>query len=274
MGGDSPLLAHFREACGDRIRFQLLAYPGWRDVLPGDGDVEALVTDFVHTIEASSPAGPVALAGYSMGAALAYAIAQRLEAGGRAVRFVGMIDGEARPYAKDVFRPRRIGLVRRVYWVGAKFVGAAQRGEALDLLAMVGVTALMRQEHHGKLRLLARLPARPCPRVLRHTLRRYLTEATQIRLVEPWAAAQAQTSARPLAAPVVLFRSDDYPETVPEDLGWGPLCANLRIIHVPGGHESTLAAAHATFLAELEATASTDRYAVIAPSTGSATPEM
>jgi thioesterase domain-containing protein len=285
MGGTSPLLAQFARACGERIRFVMLDYPGWRETLPGQGAMHPLIDGFVRRIAHESPDGPIAFAGYSMGAAVAYAIARRLEAGGRSVRFLGMIDGEARPYGKQVFRQRRIGLARRTYWLASKLAGAARQGETLDIVAMVTVSALMRERHHGKLRLLARLPVPPGVRFVIAPFRRYLMEATQIRLAEPWAAAQADAPDGVLLAPTALFRSSAHAETAPQDLGWGPLCADLRVVHMQGTHEGMLEKAHDAFVRQLDEaarqeaeriaapTARRGRYAIDAPSTGSATPE-
>jgi thioesterase domain-containing protein len=52
----------------------------------------ALVTDYTHRIRAAQPAAPYRLAGWSMGAVLAFEIAQRLEQQGAEVRLLVLLD--------------------------------------------------------------------------------------------------------------------------------------------------------------------------------------
>ncbi len=282
MGGDSTALADFRRSCGERIAFVILDYPEWRALLPGKGNVDAMVEAYADMIMRDAPPGPVLLAGYSLGASVAYGIAHLLEERGTRVGLVALLDGEARPFSKDVFRKRpRVGTARRIYWLTTKLIATMRRREALDMLTMVTVAALLRPENHPKLRLLAGLPTSRRAMFLRRRLRRYLEEATQIQLVEPWADGLAP--ARPLQAPTVLFRSNEHPVEMGEDLGWRRLCADFEIMDIPGTHHSMLADAHIVLLDRLDALrdeSATLRerdedacYAVIAPSTGSATPE-
>jgi amino acid adenylation domain-containing protein len=58
--------------------------------------IEQMAAFYIQTIRAVQPAGPYQLAGWSMGALIAYEMAQQLTAAGETVSFLGLLDGRSR----------------------------------------------------------------------------------------------------------------------------------------------------------------------------------
>ncbi len=90
LGGE--LIAYRALAREIRSRVRVLGLK--RDFEPADGreDLGGIAEDHVARITAIQPEGPYMLAGWSFGGLLAYEIARRLEASGRRVAFLGLID--------------------------------------------------------------------------------------------------------------------------------------------------------------------------------------
>ena len=91
--GDSPTLSHFRSVLKDQIRFVLIEYPGWREMIDAGAGFEALVDAAVAQICGQSRENECCLlAGYSFGGLVAVETARRLAKRGRQVGFLGLID--------------------------------------------------------------------------------------------------------------------------------------------------------------------------------------
>ncbi len=91
--GDQDELAELRQRLRGRLDFELVA-------LPGDGAPGPVLANMVETasavadeIERRSPAGAIALAGYSFGASAALATAGQLISRGRKISWLGILDG-------------------------------------------------------------------------------------------------------------------------------------------------------------------------------------
>ena len=91
--GDQVELAELRQRLRGRLDFELVA-------LPGDGAPGPVLANMVETasavadeIERRSPAGAIALAGYSFGASAALATAVQLIGRGREIGWLGILDG-------------------------------------------------------------------------------------------------------------------------------------------------------------------------------------
>ena len=226
-GGDSLLLAQFRAACAPEVDFVTLEYPDWRDIATQGIDGKRFVEAIVDQVAATSPDGPVRLAGFSVGARVAHAAARQLAVAGRKIDFLGLIDGEAVPGAR---RSRAaadlVGRVRRFS------EGAGVDRDVIGRAARVLVEHQLRSQRPRLLRALATsgwLAARG------HALRRWLAQETHRQLI---GATDLIGQGFDVPGPrVVLYRSGG--EADGGDLGWSAVHANLTI-RVMGGEHLTL----------------------------------
>jgi thioesterase domain-containing protein/acyl carrier protein len=196
--GDEPRLAAFRRAFGTRLRFAVLEH---HDVTAP----RALLCDLVAAgvraaceIDERQPEGPILLAGYSFGGCVAFEAAAQLEAAGRSVAFLGILD--ARPSASR--QSSRHWLRRRLLTGVGRF--DALRGVLLGLVA--------------RLRPSRSLAAR------RRLLAHFRAQA-----LDRWKPA-------PLRRPALLVASDEFAEAIVAP--WSRLCPGLRVVRVPGSHVS------------------------------------
>jgi amino acid adenylation domain-containing protein/non-ribosomal peptide synthase protein (TIGR01720 family) len=189
--------------------------------------IEDLGADFAQAIANRQPDGPLGLVGHSLGAAIAYAAAEILQAQGRLIERLVLIDLPARgPHE------------------------AAARDEAQWLCEIVEAIALF----YGKplLRIpRAELAAASAPRRRGIVLDRLVDaeilpagSGTELidRLLARYRSAFAALAAwRPgrLAVPVLVVRSATT-DGEAEDLGWGGLCSHLTTASAPGDHISMI----------------------------------
>jgi hypothetical protein len=74
----------------------------------------------------------------------------------------------------------------------------------------------------------------------------YMGELLRAQLLSAWQAGYAHRHWR--TVPIVLFRSEEYAEDGPSDLGWKELSPNLRVVEVHGVHATML---HTPYVSEL-----------------------
>ncbi|GAB2715911.1 amino acid adenylation domain-containing protein [Halomonas garicola] len=154
-----------------------LQSPALRPDKPLPASIEALADDYVATVQALHPAGPVHLAGWSVGGIIAHAMAVRLREAGREVGVVALLDA----YPAECWRaepepdPDPVAALRALLAIAGydpeqhlaldtreKVVAFLRRGEstlgnlpeaALDgvVRAVTGTNRLVRGHHHGYL---------------------------------------------------------------------------------------------------------------------------
>ena len=90
--GDEPNLADFRRAFAVDVAFHLLELPGLEVETSILTDLAASGNWVAQQIDAVQPYGPIRLAGFSFGGALAYETAHALQARGREIAFLGLLD--------------------------------------------------------------------------------------------------------------------------------------------------------------------------------------
>lgn len=227
--GHAPDCTPFCAAPSDLDRVVTLHYPAWRAQIEGGLTAEALAEALVAEIMDHVPKEPVVLLGVSIGGHFAYAAALRLESLGHPVAGLCIIDSgtittarsagwKARlaSHAADLLRRGRPGALalhaRRLAWRGLFRLA----GDDLPSFARRHTTALERisridpafAEELG-MRLLIRITAAWMPSLDSHAPR--------------------------LSAPAALLRTETNSAN---DALWRKRCPELRIIDLPGNHET------------------------------------
>lgn len=206
-----------------------VSYLDWTDLIEAGCDGRALARHVLRQIENRMPAGLIRMAGYSIGGHLAYSAAMELQAQGRIVSSVVILDATV-----------HLGAVPQSFRVRMR--------ERMESLLPFNFRA-------GLASILAKLLVREACRPLLHRFsgyrhvplpfhfERYLHNKITMQLVRRIHPAWWQTLLRQspsLEAPAYLFRSEDHRPEEGEDLGWAGLCRNLKVIAVVGTHGSML----------------------------------
>ncbi|MGF1456763.1 MAG: alpha/beta fold hydrolase [Alphaproteobacteria bacterium] len=191
--------------------------------------VDEIVTAYHERITCVAPTGPVAVAGYSAGGVFALELARRLEAHGRSVSVVAMLD----TYAPERMRPLRKAEVVKG-WV--RFAGTRPAGTvARTVTRRIGV----------KLGMVEPEPATfSRPEDIEDILLTmpFDREHTAVQACER--ALQAYV-ARPLDRDILFFRAQTPPPPAFGTLdlygAWNRLCrGRMQIVSVPGSHPELL----------------------------------
>jgi oxalate---CoA ligase len=235
-GGDLPTLAAFRAALNGKIRFVLIQYPDWDQMIDAGAGFDTLAEAAVAQICAQTPESePCLLAGYSFGGLVAIEAGRLLLQRGRQVGFLGLIDTRAvNPLPVDK-RLRRF-LTRRTKALIGHAEGAAvkpvtgpyrTRGSGPPSRWQSLISALILMSAFRTLKLIGRLarclPAKQASTSDLVISLRMRTESLRRLHLEP------------IAVPLTLFRSHD--EASPPDNGWNALCADVTVIPIGGTHE-------------------------------------
>lgn len=247
LDGDEPRLAQFRTALRDRIRFVMIEYPDWPDLVRRGRRFDAMVDLAVSQITAAQPAGELLLAGYSFGGDVAFAAAGRLAALGRRLVWLGVLDTDLENLARTAASQPRVGLPkgRQLLTDTAYDRLHAMAGFVLAKCArdIIGVERSLR--HAARWR--PWLPARTAFAFDRRM-------RTILRLQARWQ--WHRDAALPgVAIPAVLFRSSDHAADAADDLGWRARCPLVTVEQVGGDHRSMLDPPHRAALCERFATA-------------------
>jgi len=204
------------------------------DVVEGIETIEEMVRGYLPHIEAAAPAGPVRLAGYCHGGLAALEIAHRLEARGRVVDKVVLIDSfsiNARPVMR--------GLARLVSVAGRVAPGAL--GRKLRRSAMPSLWVLASHILHGELAIVRRA-------------RRTIAKGA----MRVWDGSRRTTYYRAMSkylppridAEVICLLSEEYAgRRAYEPAAWRHLAAHVRADRIPGEH-NTCVSRHVGDLAE------------------------
>jgi thioesterase domain-containing protein/acyl carrier protein len=200
-GGDSPMLARFRAVFKDRIRFALIEYPGWREMIDAGAGFDALADAATAQICAQRRENELCLlAGYSFGGLVAMETARRLVKRGRRIGFLALIDtaaGKARAAP-----PRRWHSI---------------------------ISALILMSAYRTLRIIGRLaPLLPAKRTF--AVEFVINERLRILSLRRF-------RIKPLQVQTMLYRSDDW--TSPDN-GWSALGHSVTVIPIGGNHQSML----------------------------------
>jgi len=207
--------------------------------LADDSSVEQMAAQYIEDMRSVQPEGPYFLCGQSFGGLIAYEIARQLKAGGQKAELVALVDtmrGEVRPSKR-----LKIRNTLRKYEELFKFHSRSVLFGADRLSYAKSVANAFRRRGRNFFLL----------RQARHFEQQYVQAN--------WLAARNYKPG-PYDGEVVLFRckirspNDHWDKS----LGWKPLVPHLRIIEVPGDHNSVLKSPNVSILAaELNALLST-----------------
>lgn len=217
--GDEPLLVGFRAQLADQLRFEVLEYPDWDELLDRSVSFDAVVGSAVAQILAKVGPGPCFLAGYSFGGFVAHEVGHRLQAAGCRVGFLILIDSRRGVLAQ----PNQGRRVRSLLSDPQRLPLALERR---------AIALCIRFRWFGLLRVLARWVMSRLPGIA-FAFRYHLIWMLRLMALKEW---------RPklLRVPTILFTSEDQQGSGGSDLGWRGLCEPLRTVPIGGTHASML----------------------------------
>ena len=228
-GGDDLELASLCLKCATTFDVRPVLYPDWRTLHRTRGTFDDLIDRMYSIVDAAVPAGgTIRLAGYSLGGNVAYGVAKRLEAAGRPVSFLGLIDTEAsgsvpedKQAAGGPTTPDTGSLMR--LW---------RKGWQVERLGQKVLTRLP----PSAMSMMARVMASAFDKGFEpESARRILIamqNAWKRRLLSGAAGAK-------LNAPTHLFQCQPVPSYASFE-GWPERCANLTVIPIKGSHFTVL----------------------------------
>ena len=243
IGGDDPWLMLFRAGLPP---VTMIRYPDWpeQDLLGIDFD--GLVDHVTAQILRQAPAGPLQLAGYSLGGHVGYATALRLRALGR--------DNRRLRDPGQFLGPRcEMGSVMVAAAPGSFHRhGAARRGSPVGGAFPREADDAVRPRRGARHRT---TPRRAAAR-FRFSSSPCAGRGTAPPQLHPLAG-QAAKKPAPLDVAVTLFRSEEHGLEESADLGWATCCPNLHVVPIRGTHhgmfdESNMAAFRAAFTTAMQ----------------------
>lgn len=224
-GHDDPALNAFRSRLRGVLSIVPIHYPEWTELAEPGTDFAALVANVKLQIEREQPAGPVRLAGYSIGGHIAYACARAFEEQGRATKCVAIFDAPAD--VEGFVLPLSTRLRRRI----ARLLTFDPQAAIASLLAK----CLTKVPWMPWLREVSLRRRSAPPSGLEAALQHKLQMQMVLKMFPPWWRRMCQTCA-PLSAPAFLFRCEEHEPGEREDLGWGTYFRDVTVLHVQGSH--------------------------------------
>lgn len=236
-GGDAPGQARFRAGCAAALDIEPVQLPHWTTIIAPSFTFGSVCTDVIRQIEAKVPSGPILLAGYCFGGAVASAVARQLHEQGRTVAFLGILDGDItwfrRQPTTEIQSISGLERLKSMRW-------AWQQGRLTEHLAWLTAQTL-EQRGRGLLRWLARNGRyRRLPSTFGFYLNRYLQMALLPRVDRP-GLTRTMRADRPAPIPTAVFRTVYHGPDRPEDLGWSELFRPVSATIVKGDHDGVFA---------------------------------
>jgi thioesterase domain-containing protein len=231
LASDLAELSALTIGCGNALTAVPIGYPHWTEIRNRALRLDDFVAYCKRQIEAYPAAGPGILAGYSFGGHMAFAVAAELEASGRRVGRLGLLDTAARP----LIETGRRSASRRLRELANAFrnnEGASQTGRI--------IAGLMRLSgFEWPLDLAARLRFARLPfNMARHVdlaLQMHFNFQILLELLERMALPSTRCEFT-----AVLFRCVNYVAHEPEDLEWNRHLTHVQVVPVPGDHLSLM----------------------------------
>jgi thioesterase domain-containing protein/acyl carrier protein len=253
--GDTPGLAGLRSDCLPVAAMRIVGYPHWREMLDKGLTLDHIAQATVETIRGDAATGPICLVGYSFGVYVAYAACRLLEADGRDVASLVLIDmpRPRRPQVDtrlegriDVLRPLS-RAARGAWWSVDRLARAARQGMAAERIGMIAATPGAAVVRAPIVRTIAasrvtkgwsRLFGAPGYWTSHH-----MAQEFRLRSIKEWAYRWSEPPSRIRTSVLLIRTGDDHGESA-EDLGWRELCERVEVERVPGTHMTMLSAEH------------------------------
>jgi thioesterase domain-containing protein len=231
-GGGEGDLAAMAAGLDLPVGFEPIRYPGWQRSMAEGFSAETLLEELTAEIEKKVPSGPIRIMGMSIGGHLGYAAALRLQAKGREIAGLCVVDsfmietskptsgwqGRALAEGMDLLRKRRFMDLAR--FARSKAWRALLRLGGKPLLKMLG-----RASASGGMNSLLAADA---------VAERELSMRLLIGHLAPWLV-ELDHEPVPLSAPVALLRTR---VSARDDVAWMRRCPCVTIYEVPGTHQT------------------------------------
>jgi acyl-CoA synthetase (AMP-forming)/AMP-acid ligase II/thioesterase domain-containing protein/acyl carrier protein len=243
--GDLPVPARFRAGLKDKIRFVIIEYPTWQEMMDAGSGFDAIVDAAEAQIHAHGERQSYYLAGFSFGGFVAWETACRLAQSGRQVDFVGLIDTRRAWDQRTIERSdsgARKGPLARIAGIMKALI--TQPRESLTIRWLL--PRLVKNKLFWPLRLTGRLAGRLRSRAAFEFQFRLALELRQEAL------RNLEVSSFPM--PITLFRSDEFdPDSA--DYGWATKSSHVTVVPLSASHLSLLETAELSqrFLEAIEA---------------------
>jgi thioesterase domain-containing protein len=206
-----------------------VAYLDWTELASPGATFKAEFFNAKKQIEEICPCGPLRIAGYSIGAPLAYACAAAFQSEGREVEVLALIDG------RTGIGPADQSLRARLHERWRKFRTFELRAGLASLIAKCLTNKIALPSLH----MLAPIRHIKLPWNFDVALHHKLNMQTKVRLFGSWWREIIPPDS-PYTAPTLLFRSEQHGPQEADDLGWAAYCENLTIIQMRGSHRNIL----------------------------------
>lgn len=240
LDDDQPRLARFRVALREQVRFHLVEYQDWPDMMRQGWRFADLVESVTAQVLRAAGHQPILLTGYSFGGEVGFAVACRLAEHGEDIRWLGILDTDiTRVPSPPTEGP--LGRVKRFLRESGDHSGQGVN-KALGLaLAKVARSGIGLERAH-------RIGAwwrRWLPPRTEFWFDRRTRSVLRVQAIWDWMTA---ATGRQLHVPTTLFRSEFGMGPSPPDMGWAPRCPNLSIVMVGGDHHSLFDPPHRDLL--------------------------
>ena len=251
-GGGTPDLAMFGAGFEDATFFQTIAYPGWQRYVEPGFSADALVEELAAEIAVRVPEDPIRIVGISLGGHLGYATALRLQARGREIGGFCAVDTFMMSSSAA-----SAGWINRALVLAVRLVRDQRFDEFGQFLRSRFWRALLRL-WQSRITGLFRSYAASGKRFRLFALDPLLEKELSMRLLIQHAApfvASLDRDLRPLDAPTILLRTEF---TGRDDAAWRRRCPHIKIVQVPGDHQTLFEQAGIGLLREAFVTATKD----------------
>ena len=233
-GGGAIDSAFFCSSAEDATRFQTIGYPGWRRYVETGFSANNLIQDLAAQMTIRAPEGPIRIVGFSIGGHLGYAAALNLQASGREIGGFCAVDTFAATSASPM-----AGWKARALRTGAGLLRDRRLDEFGRFLRSRFSRALLRVTGSRLASVARRIaPSGRLPWILAADpiFEEELSMRLLIQEVAPWIASLDREPI-PLRAPTVLLRTYSNEDA---DSVWRRRCPGIKIVEIPGDHETVL----------------------------------
>jgi thioesterase domain-containing protein len=229
LSGDHKEIELLRTGCSASFCFVSIQLPDWSRIDYSLVSLDGLISHCMARIEADAPCGPVLLAGYSFGGHVAWAVAAALEASGRRVGCLALLDTSAVPPIEKA--PISVGrpIGRLIHAIRVNRIGT-------EIGRIMGAI-IIRIQNKTLSRFLARVTPLGLSRDMDERFALSISLTFNLPILEQVLDRLAKSN-RSSTFPAVLFRCVEQAPGATEDLGWDRHLARLQVVPILGDHDS------------------------------------